>query len=60
MTYRDKKRAEGLVPTQVWVHPQDVRRMREYAASLRWAREHYQRAIKGQEAYLESSQALAH
>lgn len=59
--YKARKRAQGLVQaTQVWVHPQDVQRIREYAASLRWAREHYQRAIKGQEAYLESSQAQPH
>lgn len=37
--YKARKRALGLVQaTQVWVHPEDVQRVREYAASLRKAR----------------------
>lgn len=56
--YKARKRAQGLVQAaQVWVHPEDVARVREYAASLLWAREHYGRAMAGQRAYLESTQA---
>lgn len=31
---RERKRAAGLVPVQVWVRPENAQRVREYAAGI--------------------------
>ena len=33
-TERERKRGAGLVPVQVWVRPEHVKKIRDYAARL--------------------------